>query len=96
MKINMESVSGAIPIRVGAFHICNPPWFFGKIIWPFMKLILPERMKKRMRVHTGSQDKVLDSLKEFGLDREVLPSEIGGDVIIDTDAFIHDMKSRGL
>ena len=35
-------------------------------------------------------------LKEFGLGREVLPSEIGGDVILDTDSWIQEMKSSGL
>jgi len=48
------------------------------------------------RVHTGSQEKVLENLKGFGLGREVLPSDLGGDVIIDTDAWIQEMKSRGM
>ena len=47
-------------------------------------------------MHSGSEEKVLENLKEFGLGREVLPSEIGGDVIIDTEAWMQDMKSRGM
>ena len=47
-------------------------------------------------MHSGSEEKVLENLNEFGLGREVLLSEIGGDVILDTDAWIHEMKSRGL
>lgn len=151
MKMNMESISGCLPVRIGepttctrasllcssrfittscamqsfagGFHICHPPWcaifememetlflvgyshnlslscanrFFGKIVFPIMKMVMPERMRKRVRVHVGTEQKVLDSLKAFGLDREVLPSELGGDVIIDTDSWIQDMKSRGL
>ena len=61
-----------------------------------MKLVMPERMRKRVKVHTGSTEKVLDHLNEFGLSREVLPSEIGGDVIIDTDAWLQEMKNKGL
>lgn len=61
-----------------------------------MKLFMPERMRKRVRVHSGSEENVLNSLKEFGLEREVLPSDIGGDVVMDTDAWIQEMKSRGL
>ena len=61
-----------------------------------MKLFMPERMRKRVRVHSGSEEKVLEDLKEFGLEREVLPSDIGGDVVMDTDAWIQEMKSRGL
>mmetsp|Transcript_15258 Transcript_15258/g.33114 ORF Transcript_15258/g.33114 Transcript_15258/m.33114 type:complete len:329 (-) Transcript_15258:90-1076(-) len=96
MKMNMESISGCVPIRMGGFHICHPPWFFGKIIFPIMKMVMPERMRKRVRVHSGSEEKVLGNLKEFGLSQEVLPSEIGGDVILDTDLWIQEMKSRGL
>lgn len=96
MKLNMESLSGCIPVRMGGFHICHPPWFFGKIVFPIMRVVMPERMRKRVRVHSGSEEKVLDNLKDFGLGREVLPSEIGGDVILDTDSWLQEMKSRGL
>ena len=96
MKINMESMTGCIPIRMGGFHVVHPPWFFGSVVFPIMKLILPARMRKRVKVHSGSDEKVLESLKEYGLSREVLPSEIGGDVIIDTDAWLQDLKSRGM
>lgn len=76
--------------------MCHPPWFFGKVVFPLMKLIMPERMRKRVKVHVGSEEKVLENLESFGLAREVLPSEIGGDVIIDTESWMQDMKSRGL
>ena len=81
---------------MGGFHICNPPWFFGHIIFPIIKLIMPPAMRKRIRVHDGSQELVLESLKKFGLDRTVLPSDIGGDVLLDTDAWLQECKKKGL
>lgn len=96
MKMNMESISGCIPVRIGGFHVCHPPWFFGKIVFPIMKVIMGERMRKRIRVHSGSEERVLENLKGYGLGREVLPSEIGGDVILDMDSWIQEMKSRGM
>eukprot|EP00985_Skeletonema_marinoi_P034650 scaffold44495_cov139-Skeletonema_marinoi.AAC.3 len=96
MKMNMESITGCIPVRMGSFHICHPPWFFGNIIFPLIKVIMPDRMKKRIRVHSGSQEKVLDSLEKFGLERSVLPSDIGGDVILDTDGWLQECKKKGL
>jgi len=78
MKMNFESISGCIPLRIGGIHICHPPWFFGKIVYPIMKVIMSERMRKRIRVQSGSEERVLENLKGYGLGREVLPSEIGG------------------
>jgi len=57
---------------------------------------MPDRMRKRVRVYGGSEAKILKELKEVGLGREVLPSEIGGDVILDTESWIQEMTSRGL
>mmetsp|Transcript_3423 Transcript_3423/g.6585 ORF Transcript_3423/g.6585 Transcript_3423/m.6585 type:complete len:331 (+) Transcript_3423:247-1239(+) len=96
MKLNLESMSGCLPIRMGGFHIVQPPWFFTKIVFPIMKVIMPDRMRKRVRVYGGSEAKILKELKEVGLGREVLPSEIGGDVILDTESWIQEMTSRGL
>lgn len=57
---------------------------------------MPPAMRKRIRVHDGSQELVLESLKKFGLDRTVLPSDIGGDVLLDTDAWLQECKKKGL
>eukprot|EP00970_Alexandrium_tamarense_P000444 scaffold59_cov114-Alexandrium_tamarense.AAC.3 len=89
--MNVESLSGCIPVRLGGFHICHPPWFFGKVAFPLMKLVMRERMRKRVRVHVGSEEKVLKELEEVGMGREVLPSEIGGDVVLDNDGWMQDM-----
>jgi hypothetical protein len=96
MKMNMESITGCIPVRLGGFHICHPPWFFGHIVFPIIKVIMPERMRKRLRLHQGSNEKVLASLKKFGLEREVLPIDLGGDVILDTDSWLNESKKKGL
>ena len=96
MKMNVESLSGCIPVRLGGFHICHPPWFFGKVAFPLMKLVMPERMRKRVRVHVGSEEKVLKELEEVGMGREVLPSEIGGDVVLDNDGWMQERKMAAL
>lgn len=62
-----------------------------------MKMIMPERMRKRVRVHNqGSDEKVLEALKKYGLERDVLPSDIGGNVILDMDGWLNESKKKGL
>ena len=78
MKMNMESISGCLPIRVGGFHIVQPPWFFAKIVFPIMKVVMPERMRKRVRLHSGSEEKILEELKTFGMDKSVHPVRLEG------------------
>jgi hypothetical protein len=44
----------------------------------------------------GSEEKVLKELEEVGMGREVLPSEIGGDVVLDNDGWMHERKMAAL
>ena len=96
MKMNGESITGCIPVRMGALHVCHPPWFFSNVVFPIMKLVLPERMRKRIRVHSGSREKVLERLGKLGLGREVLPSDIGGDVVLDMDGWLDECQKKGM
>ncbi|KAL7467082.1 hypothetical protein ACHAXS_007351 [Conticribra weissflogii] len=82
LKMNMESMTGCIPIRLGALHICHPPWFFSKIVFPIIKIVVSERIRKRVRIHSGSKEDVLKELEGFGLSKKDLPVDIGGDVVL--------------
>ncbi len=82
LKMNMESMTGCIPIRLGALHICHPPWFFSKIVFPIIKIVVSERIRKRVRIHSGSKEDVLKELEGFGLSKKDLPVDIGGEVVL--------------
>mmetsp|Transcript_11895 Transcript_11895/g.22206 ORF Transcript_11895/g.22206 Transcript_11895/m.22206 type:complete len:333 (-) Transcript_11895:217-1215(-) len=84
LKMNLESMTGCIPVRLGALHICHPPWFFSKIVFPIMKIVMNERMRKRVRLHNGSKEDVLGELEGFGLSKRVLPVDIGGEVVVES------------
>lgn len=52
-KMNSDSVKGCLPSRIGVIHICHPPSFF-YLIFPIFKIFMGERLRRRFRVHGGS------------------------------------------
>jgi CRAL/TRIO domain len=78
-QMNADSLKGCIPIRMSASHICHPPTFFN-VIFPIIKLLMGERLRKRTLVHGGSEEKVLETMATFGLTKDRLPEEFGGDI----------------
>ena len=82
-KLFMNSMSGVLPLRLSGIHICYPPYFVSMVL-PIVKMFMPERMQKRIRFHTGSQEDVVRTLNDqFGLAASMLPKEIGGTMNVD-------------
>lgn len=77
------SLRGCIPMRMSAMHMCHPPSFF-RLVFPIIKVFMGERLRKRMNLHSGSNEHVLSRLEDkFGLSRDKLPSELGGGIELD-------------
>jgi len=93
-KMNMESLKEAIPVRMSALHICHPPGFINLLL-PIMKLLMGERLRKRIKFHTGSTENVLNSLETYGLTKDVVPTDLGGNIAIDMEGWLEDRKAAG-
>ena len=92
----VTSITGALPVRMSGGHIVYPPSFFS-IMWSVVKVIVPARIKQRLRIHGGSQKTVLDKLEtKFGLTRDKLPTLVGGTVELDHVSWLETQKENGL
>lgn len=87
----LESLGGILPIRVSSIQICHPPSIV-KLVLPITKLLMGERLRKRIKIHTKS---VPEKLAKYGLQVDKLPIELGGQYQMDHDAWLETRKTAG-
>ncbi|CAN0243844.1 unnamed protein product [Ectocarpus fasciculatus] len=61
VRMVMQSLQGALPVRIGSINICYPPTFF-RVVWAIISPFLHERVKRRVRVIPGTDAEVLSVL----------------------------------
>ena len=72
------SIRGALPIRLAAIHIIDPPPLVSILI-RLARSVIGKAIQNRMYVHDfESHEKILENLSKYGLDRNQLPNELGG------------------
>ena len=92
----LSALKGALPIRVSAFLIVHPP-AFASIVLPIAKMFMNERMRKRIQLFRGQDEAVLAELdKKYGITKEMLPTQIGGNVKIQHKEWIKKRSESGL
>jgi hypothetical protein len=82
-------------VRMSAFNIWHPPAFV-KLIFPIVKLFLGERLRKRIRVHSGDKEHVRANLTKLGLAKDILPSDLGGEIVLDHKKWLQARAAKGL
>ena len=88
------SIRGCLPLRLSAVHFCPPPAFF-QVIFPVIKLLFGERLRKRINIFFGSQEHVLQRLEQkHGLSRQKLPTELGGSTELDHAKWVEDRRFK--
>jgi hypothetical protein len=94
-KMNIESLKGCIPVRMSGLHLCHAPSFMALVL-PVVKVFMGERMRKRIQLHSGSNEKVLKKVSPYGLSKEAMPTYLGGDQIVDYQSWLEQRRVAGL
>ena len=87
-----DSLKGCLPVRLSAIHICHPPVVFA-MVFPLIKLLLGPRLRQRIRLY--SRRNVLPELEALGLTSGIVPTELGGNAILDHEAWLDQRKRSG-
>jgi CRAL/TRIO domain len=95
-RMCVASLKGSLPIRMSAFHGCHPPSVL-RWVARIMFVFIGERMRKRVLPHTGSQEHVVSLLEtKFGIPRNCIPKDMGGNRDMDLRAWLAERRAVGL
>lgn len=66
--------------------------------WAYVLLnyLHSQRLRKRVKVYSGSNEKVLQKLQVYGLSKDSVPSELGGNVVLDHKNWLYERKASSL
>jgi len=93
-KTLIGSLQATLPVRVAAFHICRPP-VFASILLPIVKLLMSERLRKRINLHSGDNAHILDTLAKYGISKENTPTRFGGNKEVNVVDFFKRREASG-
>jgi CRAL/TRIO domain len=94
-KTIQETLTGALPLRVTAIHIFHPPKVFA-VIFPIVKGWIPEVVRNRLILHSGSDEKVRAGMKKYGFTEKDVPEGLGGSAVVNYDKWLEQRRSSGL
>lgn len=95
IKMHVDSIKSCLPLRLSGIHLCHPPTFL-KLVLPVFKFFMGKRMRNRLKVHSGSKEKVVKHIEMFGLSKESIPEELGGNTKMDYPAWLEQRRKAGL
>ena len=76
-KLFISSIRDALPLNMVCLHICHAPTFFN-VVYPMLKFLMGKEMRLRVKIHSGSDETILQELEQFGIQRNVILKSMGG------------------
>ena len=69
-------------------HICCAPVLLVRLLKPIMKALMDKDARARLIFHDCPESGILDALSEYGIEKHMLPTEMGGLVQLDQTEWI--------
>mmetsp|Transcript_31625 Transcript_31625/g.57261 ORF Transcript_31625/g.57261 Transcript_31625/m.57261 type:complete len:323 (+) Transcript_31625:175-1143(+) len=77
IKILYTSLRDCLPVKCRAVHACHPT-VVTDLMLPVIRQVMGRDLRRRWYKHCGSKGEVLQTLSEYGLEKENLPKKLGG------------------
>ena len=80
------------PIRAAASHACCAPSAIVRTIGQILLALLDSRGRARIVFH-DNKDELIERFSEYGIEKEMLPVELGGTIDLDANGWISQRRS---
>jgi hypothetical protein len=84
------------PVKRIATHACCPPPIYVNIIKPILNAFMDKYARSRILVHDVPESQLLGVLSDYGILKDMLPSELGGTILLDQAAWISSQRAAEL
>jgi hypothetical protein len=84
------------PVKILANHVCCPPWFVVNIIQPLINAVYDKRGRERNLEHNVPESQILNALSSYGILKNMLPTEMGGTVLLNQCEWIASRRAAEL
>jgi hypothetical protein len=73
------------PVKIIANHTCFPAWIMANIIKPIINATMDKNAQSCMLEHDVPESEILNILSSYGISKGMLPTEMGGTVVLNKD-----------
>lgn len=81
------------PIRNIAAHVCCPPKIFARWLFPVLNALTDPCMRARVQVHDVPPSEIVNTLSVYGIQKEMLPTEMGGELEVNPSEWIAERRA---
>lgn len=83
------------PVKVTACHCCIAPWFMVRIVKPLLNALRDKQSRSSTLIH-DPESHMPEVLSNYGILKEMLPTEMGGTVQLDHAEWISNRRAAEL
>jgi len=68
------------PVKTIAAHVCCSPRIIHRLVYPALHALLSPWCRSRTKMHDVPESEIINVLSNYGIPKEILPTEMGGTV----------------